>query len=71
MNTLPVIATNEKEDAVLVRLKNDLFDTVLLVYHMDEENEEAYALDDMQGKFPTSFDDVPEYNWNRLEDINW
>ena len=41
MNDLPIIDRNEEENAVLVRLKNDLFDTVLLVYNIDEENEEA------------------------------
>ena len=43
MNDLPIIDTNEEENAVLVRLKNDLFDTVLLVYNIDEENEEEVA----------------------------
>ena len=71
MNDLPIIDRNEEENAVLVRLKNDLFDTVLLVYNIDEENEEAYALTDMQGRFPTSFDEVADYDWCRLEDINF
>ena len=68
---MPIIARNDEEDAVLVRLQNDLFDTVLLVYHIDTDDEEAYALGDMQGAYPTTFEEVPEYDWYRLEDINW
>ena len=66
-----IIARNKEEDATLVRLKNDLFDTVLLVYHIDTDKEEVYALSDMQGAYPTNFEEVPEYDWYRLEDICW
>lgn len=71
INTMPIIDRNEDEDAVLVRLENDMFDTVVLVYHMGDDNEEAYVLDDMQGAFPETFDEVQYYNWNRIEDIDW
>lgn len=71
MNALPVLDRNENEDAVLLRLVNDMFDTAVLVYHMDEANEEVYILDDMWGQFPKTFEEVPDYNWNRAEDINW
>lgn len=68
---LPVLDEKEEEDAVLLRLHNEIFDTVLLVYHQDMPNEEVYVLDDMQGKFPETFDEVPDYNWSRAEDIDW
>ena len=71
MDTLPVIDRNEDEDAVLLRLENELFDTVVLVYHMGDDNEEAYVLDNMQGEFPETFGEVQYYNWNRIEDIDW
>lgn len=65
---MPILDTNERENAVLIRLKNDLFDTVALVYNMDEPNEETYVLSDMQGSFPESFDEVADYDWTRIED---
>jgi len=68
MPTMPVLDTNERENAVLIRLKNDLFDTVALVYNMDEPNEETYVLCDMQGSFPESFNEVADYDWMRIED---
>ena len=71
-----IIARNEDEDAVLIKIQNDIFDTVALVYHLDEKNEEIYFLTDMQaaaheGVLPETFDDVPEYDWVLAEDINW
>ena len=71
LETMPIIDRNEEEDAVLIRLENDMFDTVVLVYHFGEENEEVYVLDDMQGECPESFDEVQYFNWNRAEDIDW
>lgn len=71
MNTLPVLDTNEAEDAVLLRFKNEMFDTVALVYHMDTAQEEVYFPEDMQGTFPETFEEVPDYNWTRAEDIDW
>jgi len=68
MPTMPVLDTNERENAVLIRLKNDLFDSVALVYNMDESNEETYVLCDMQGSFPESFNEVADYDWMRIED---
>lgn len=71
MDTLPVIDRNDEEDAVLLRLENDMFDTTVLVYHMNDDNEEVYVLDDMQGAYPESFEEVQYYNWNLIEDISW
>ena len=66
-----IIARNEDEDAVLIKIQNDIFDTVALVYHLDEKNEEIYFLTDMQGSYPETFEEVPDYDWCRAEDINW
>ena len=66
-----IIARNEDEDAVLIKIQNDIFDTVALVYHLDEDNEGIYFLTDMQGKYPETFEEVPDYDWCRAEDINW
>ena len=71
-----IIARNEDEDAVLIKIQNDIFDTVALVYHLDEKNEEIYFLTDMQasaheGILPETFEEVPDYDWCRAEDINW
>lgn len=64
---LPIIAEDEANDAVLVRLENELLDSVLLIYHPDRANEEVYVLDDMQGSFPTTFDEVPDHDWHFIE----
>lgn len=66
-----IMARSEAEDAVLIRLQNDVFDTVALVYHLDEANEEVYLLTDMQGSYPETFEDVPEYDWCRAEDVDY
>lgn len=72
LDTLPVLDRNEEEDAVLLRLQNDMFDTVVLVYHMNSPYEEVYVLDDMQSAYvPESFEEVADYNWNNAEDIDW
>ena len=71
LDTMPIIDKNEEEDAVLIRLENEMFDTVALVYHMDEEREEVYFLSDMQGPFPESFAEVPDYDWILAENIDW
>ena len=66
-----IIASNPAEDAVLIKISNDIFDTVALVYHLDSDNEETYFLTDMQGAYPETFEDVPDYDWVLAEDINW
>lgn len=66
-----IIDRSEAEDAVLIRLQNDVFDTVALVYHLDEVDEEIYLLTDMQGSYPETFEDVPDYDWCRAEDVDY
>lgn len=66
-----IIDRNESEDAVLIRLQNEVFDTVALVYHLDTDHEEIYLLTDMQGKYPVSFEEVPDYSWCRAEDVDY
>lgn len=66
-----IIDRSEKEDAVLIRFDNEVFDTVALVYHLDTDQEEIYLLTDMQGKFPVSFEEVTDYTWCRAEDVDY
>ena len=63
----------DSDDAgtVLYHLSNDLFDTVVLVYHDGDANEEAYTLTDMQGCYPETLDEVPEYEWVLAEQIDF
>lgn len=66
-----VVLDSDNEGTVLYHLNNDLFDTVVLVYHDGEANEEAYALNDMQGHYPKTLCDVSEYEWTPAEQINY
>lgn len=66
---LPVMDQNE--EAVLYRLKNEIFDTVVLVYNEDEPNEEIYFLTDMQGSFPETLEEVPEFDWVLSDNVDW
>ena len=71
LDTLKELDCNEAEDATLLKLENDIFDTAVLVYHRDSPDEEVYVLDNMQGEYPETFEDVPFFNWNRIEDVDW
>lgn len=72
ISTENIIGRNDAEDAVLVRLKTEIFDTVCLVYHMGTDDEEVYVLEDMQSAdVPETFDDVPFYNWVNVFDVAW
>lgn len=71
LDTLKELDYNEAEDATLLKLENDIFDTAVLVYHRDSPDEEVYVLDNMQGEYPETFEDVPFFNWNRIEDVDW
>lgn len=71
LDTLKELDYNEAEDATLLKLENDIFDTAVLVYRRDSPDEEVYVLDNMQGEYPETFEDVPFFNWNRIEDVDW
>lgn len=71
LDTLKELDYNEAEDATLLKLENDIFDTAVLVYRRNSPDEEVYVLDNMQGEYPETFEDVPFFNWNRIEDVDW
>lgn len=64
-------AIESNTECILYRLKNDIFDTVALIYNEGTNNEETYVLTDMQGAYPESLDEIEDYDWVRAEDINW
>lgn len=69
---MPVLDTSEAEDATLYLLDNDVFGpTSVLIYHEDTHFEECYILSDMQGLYPHTFDEVPEYVWSRADDVSF
>ena len=68
LTEMPILDTDEETDTVLIRLENDIFDTVALVIHMDESDEEVYFLRDMQGEFPTTLEEAREYDWVTAEE---
>lgn len=59
-------------ETTLYKLENDLFDTVVAIYHEDEDDEQAYVLTDMQSAYyPMTIAEMAEYEWARAEDIDW
>lgn len=62
---------DSNDEVTLYKLENDLFDTVVAIYNEDEANEETYVLTDMQGTYPTTIEDMVEYDWCRAEDVDW
>lgn len=68
---MEIFDSNEEQDTKLYHLKNDIFDTVVLVYHEDTSDEEVYVLADMQGAYPESLEDAEDFDWVRAEDVEW
>lgn len=62
---------DENDDYVLYRMKNDIFDTAVLVFHEGRQDEENLVLTDMQGPFPKTLDDAFDYEWIRAEDVDF
>ena len=72
MNGYTIIDRKDDEDAVLVRLQTEVFDTVCMVYHIGTDDEEVYVLEDMQSAdVPETFEDVPYYDWYNINDVTW
>ena len=44
LDTLKELDYNEAEDATLLKLENDIFDTAVLVYHRDSPDEEVFSI---------------------------
>lgn len=59
---LPLLDENEEDQ--LYRLKNEMFDTVILVCDGEE-----FALRDMQGTWPETLEEAAEYDWFPLAQI--
>lgn len=64
-------ALDSNDEVTLYKLENDLFDTVVAIYNENAANEEAYVLTDMQGQYPTTIEEMSEYDWCRAEDVDW
>lgn len=62
---------DSNDEISLYKLENDLFDTAVVIYNEDEDSEQAYVLTDMQGAYPTSIDEISDYSWCRVEDVDW
>lgn len=62
---------DSNDEVTLYKLENDLFDTVVAIYNEDESSEEAYVLTDMQSTYPTTIDEMGDYDWCRAEDVDW
>ena len=62
---------DETEDEVLYLMDNDIFHTSVIVYHEDKPDEGNFVLPDMQGPFPRTLEEAKDYDWVRLEDVDW
>lgn len=62
MKNIEILDSNET--GTLYRLKNDIFDSVAF----EAPDGEMYFPKDMQGAFPTSLEEVPNYDWVTKED---
>lgn len=60
-----------RDDAALVQLKNDIFDTVAMILWPETDQEEIFFLTDWQGETPESLADAPDFDWVALEDVDF
>jgi hypothetical protein len=69
MNNLEVLDIDD--ECTLYHMENDIFDTAVLVYNEGTSEEQTLVLADMQGAFPQSIEEIPDYDWVNAEDVDW
>lgn len=62
---------DENDNMTLYKLETHVFDTVALIVNEGARDEQAYVLTDMQGRYPTSINEISEYDWVLADDVNW
>jgi len=62
---------DENDECTLYHLENEIFDTAVLVYNEGMDDEQALVLTDMQGAYPESIEEVPEYDWVNAEEVDF
>lgn len=62
---------DENDECTLYHLENEIFDTAVLVYNEDMDDEQVLVLTDMQGAYPESIEEVPEYDWVNAEEVDF
>lgn len=59
------------EDALLVRLQNDIFDTVALINRPFAADEETLVLTDWQGATPETLEEAEDFDWINIDDVDF
>ena len=62
---------DENDECTLYHLENEIFDTAVLVYNEGTNNEQVLVLTDMQGTYPESIEEIPEYDWINAEEVDF
>ena len=62
---------DENDECTLYHLENEIFDTAVLVYNDGMDDEQVLVLTDMQGAYPESIEEVPEYDWVNAEEVDF
>lgn len=62
---------DENDECTLYHLENEIFDTAVLVYNEGMDDEQVLVLTDMQGAYPESIEEVPEYDWANAEEVDF
>jgi hypothetical protein len=62
---------DENDECTLYHLENEIFDTAVLVYNEGMDDEQVLVLTDMQGAYPESIEEVPEYDWVNAEEVDF
>ena len=62
---------DENDECTLYHLENEIFDTAVLVYNEGMNDEQVLVLTDMQGAYPESIEEVPEYDWVNAEEVDF
>lgn len=62
---------DENDECALYHLENEIFDTAVLVYNEGMDDEQVLVLTDMQGAYPESIEEVPEYDWANAEKVDF
>ena len=62
---------DENDECTLYHLENEIFDTAVLVYNEGVDDEQVLVLTDMQGAYPESIEEVPEYDWVNAEEVDF
>ena len=69
---MTLLDRDDAGDISLYLLDNGIIDgTVFVIYGEDTPHEQCYCLVDWQGPHPETIAEIPDYDWVRVEDIDY